>query len=266
MYYVSIAFLILFVFIATDWKLEVGFFSLLHSLIDWGIFAITNQSKVNGFQNTTIINAGVVWSLPFEWLFYFGLPIFALFLRKKTPQVYVLAGILVLMGYLYLHRNIHISYILSFIGGAIAAYLVKYKPGFKINSYWANILILICLFGIVQFSTADNHFCKFLIATAFILIAYGHNLFGILHYKSVKFLGEICYSTYLIHGLILFATFYFGIGLKTAKSFSPTQYCTVIFLITPLVVIFSFLGYRYIEKPFMNLAKKINNTGKKLET
>lgn len=126
----------------------------------------------------------------------------------------------------------------------------------------ANSIILISLFAIVQFPTADDHFCKLFIAIAFILIAYGHNLFGILHHKSVKFLGEVCYSTYLVHGLILFVTFYFGIGIEKAKYLSPTEYCGIIFLITPLVVVFSFLGYRYIEKPFMDYAKKINNAAK----
>ena len=155
------------------------------------------------------------------------------------------------------HRIFHLSYFLSFSSGALAAFLVRYKPNFKINHLLENAIIVACLFGIIQFSTADNHFCKFLIAIVFILVAYGNSLFGVFHIRAIKFLGEICYSTYLIHGLILYATIYFGIGIEKAKTLSPSEYCLVILFVTPIVIVLSFLGFRFIEKPFIEKAQKI---------
>jgi peptidoglycan/LPS O-acetylase OafA/YrhL len=257
MYYFSVIIIFLFAFFATKWEIQRSFFSILHSFFDWGIFTMIREPAINGYNNTSIINAGVVWSLPFEWLFYFGLPIFALFIGQKPSIYFIMISVFVFVLYLYFHRVFHLSYFLSFSSGALAAFLVRYKPNFKINHLPGNAIIVACLFGIIQFSTADNHFCKFLIAIVFILVAYGNSLFGVFHIRAIKFLGEICYSTYLIHGLILYATIYFGIGIEKAKTLSPSEYCLVILFVTPIVIVLSFLGFRFIEKPFIEKAQKI---------
>jgi len=58
-----------------------------------------------------------------------------------------------------------------------------------------------------------------------------------------------------LHGIILFTVYYWGFGLENAKNLSSPAYCAVVFAITPLVVFISFLGFKYIEKPFMEKAK-----------
>jgi peptidoglycan/LPS O-acetylase OafA/YrhL len=108
---------------------------------------------------------------------------------------------------------------------------------------------------ILFFDTSNNFTCKILII--FTLIALGNNLFGILKSSTLKFLGEISYSTYLIHGIIIFIVMYFYYNLEEAKNLSPTQFWTSIFIITPIVVITSFLSYKNIEKPCMNYSKKL---------
>ncbi|MCX6147513.1 MAG: acyltransferase [Candidatus Kapabacteria bacterium] len=258
MYIFSIIILILIVFIISEWQLKVSGFLIIKQLIYWLTFTILNGPDINGSIYTSLINAGVVWSLPYEWLFYFSLPLISIIVIKEKPPKFYIIMSLVLVVSIASKKYVNPHHILSFIGGAITPYLMKYSsPKIKYSSVLFSLVILMSLALILFFRTSENIICKFLIIIVFNLIALGNNLFGILKSSILKFLGEICYSTYLIHGIVfLFVIIYFGFGFEKAKNLSTTEYSLTIFLITPLVVILSFWGYKFIEKPFMNIAKK----------
>lgn len=257
MYYFSLTIIVIIVMIISDWKLKTGMFQFLHEMFLLGTFTVIRDTSINNFGLTYLINAGVVWSLPFEWLFYFSLPLISLIILKKKPPVfYLVISLLFIIGYFYVNV-IRIPFLLSFVGGAIAALVVKKKLLENKNSTLLSVLILVCLALIPQFENSNNIYCKLLITIVFILIASGNTLFGILNSSTLKLLGEISYSTYLIHGIILFLVFYFGFGLEKAKNLLASEYCKVVFLITPIIVILSFLCYRGVEKPFMEISKKI---------
>jgi peptidoglycan/LPS O-acetylase OafA/YrhL len=116
--------------------------------------------------------------------------------------------------------------------------------------------VLFALYGVVQFKTAQNEWCILILTVAFSIIASGNNVFGVLKSKPLNFLGDICYSTYLLHGLLLFVLFYFVISFDESKALSEFHYCLIIIGMTPLLVIISFLSFKYIEKPAMNFAQK----------
>src|SRR5690606_3807599 len=80
---------------------------------------------------------------------------------------------------------------------------------------------------------------------------------GILKSSTLKLLGEISYSTYLMHGIIIFITLYFYYDLEEARKMSPAEFCSVMIVVTPLVVCVSFLSYQLIEKPCMNYSKQL---------
>jgi peptidoglycan/LPS O-acetylase OafA/YrhL len=257
MYYFSLSMIVLIVMIISDWKLKTGIFEFVHEMFLWGTFAVIRDATINNFALTYLINAGVVWSLPFEWLFYFSLPVISiLILRRRPPTFYLIIGLLFIIGYFYVN-SFRVHHILSFLGGALAAYIVRYKP-FEIKKYrhFLSALILVCLILIIQFKNANNILCKSLITIVFILIASGNTLFGILKSSTLKLLGEISYSTYLIHGIVLFVVLYFGFGFEKAKNLTSSEFWILIFSITPILVILSFLGYKFIEKPFMEMSKK----------
>lgn len=259
MYYFSIFLLFFCVFIATKWELRLGLLEFLKPVFDWGIFTITGKSKINDYDLTNIVNAGVVWTLPFEWLFYFCLPLVSLFILKRKPSKrYVLVGVLFIGIFLFFQGiEIH-HFILSFACGAVAPFMIKYSK-FQINGdkFIFSVIILVCFYFNAQFFTSDNIKSKILIAIIFTLVALGNTVFGVFKSSTLKFLGEICYSTYLLHGILLFVTFYFVIGKEKAKLFTPLEYCCVIFLITPILVFASYMGYKFIEKPFMDKSRNI---------
>ena len=258
MYYVSVFIILLFVMITNDWKLQVGITTFLVSIFHWAVFTITTTKIINGNPLTFIIDANVNWSLPFEWAFYFALPLISLLILKtKPPKFFIIISAVFVLLFSIVH-GLEVHHICSFIGGAIAPFIIKYTDfNKKANTVFYSLLILACGFCILQFDGSNYILCKIAIAIIFTLIALGNDLFGLLKSETLKFLGEICYSTYLLHGIVLFTTMYFGFGIDKVKLFSPLEYCGIIFMITPIVVIVSFLGFKFIEKPFMDLSKKI---------
>ena len=258
MYYVSILLLVVCVLFASGWRLHTGIGTFSKSILNWSFFTINAAPGINNLAFTNRINAGVVWSLAYEWLFYMSLPLISLLILKFKPKTsYLILSTLFIIVFALVHP-INLYHIYPFIGGSAAAILLHHAPPTKkINNKVASVLILFCLLCIVQFRTVNNIACLFFIAVLFTLIAFGATLFGLLRNPTLKFLGDICYSTYLLHGILLFMSFYFVIGFSNSRALSPLQYCLVIFCITPLVVIASFIGFRYVEKPFMEKAKRL---------
>ncbi len=260
LYLVSITILLLIVMICTHWKINVSYLDFLKQLVYWGTFTIYKSPIINNCEYTNIINAGVVWSLPYEWLFYFCLPLlFVVINRRKTSILFIILGLVFALLF-YRFHGIPMHHMLSFLGGAIAPFMIKYGPKkLNYNSIFLSVVLLLSLGLILRFHSSDNVICKLFIIIVFNLIALGNNLFGLLKNKTLKFLGEISYSTYLLHGILLFCLIYFGIRFEIAEKLSPITYCLIGFGITPFIILISFIGYRFIEKPGMELGKKLRS-------
>ncbi|MBK0401533.1 acyltransferase [Adhaeribacter sp. BT258] len=256
MYYFSLAIIILYVLILSDWQIQRGFSEFLVSVLRLGLFEIPGETVLNGHALANLINAKITWTLRFEWLFYFSLPLLSLFILKVRPAVfYLVASIAFLLIFYKYHGLQHYHDYLSFAGGIITAFLTQhFSINSKRNQALTGLIILACLLAIPQFETADNVVCKALIFLVFLLFAGGADLFGVFRNQTLKFLGDICYSTYLLHGILLFTVFYFGFGLKNAKQLSPAEFSGIIFSLTPVLVILSYAGFRFIEKPAIRLA------------
>lgn len=257
MYLFSILLITVSVMIISNWQITTKFSSFLGSVFHWIIFTIDEKPVINNVENMVLINAGVEWSLPYEWLFYFSLPLVSIFLLKVKPKgKYVVLSLLSIIAFYFAH-GIKYYTIYPFIGGAVAPLLLRYKVfNIKFDSIVVSIVILLCLFSIFYFNNGLT-LRMILISIVFTCIAMGSTVFGLLRNSTLKLLGEISYSTYLLHGLVLFTIFNFGIGLENLKQWTPTEYCLAVFSITPLVIIVSVLGFKYIEEPFMNKSKLI---------
>ncbi len=255
-YLFAVFLLILIVMFVTHWHLNVSPLKFLNSIVAWLLFSIFGNPSINNSSFTTFVNAGVVWSLPYEWLFYFSIPIiYILVWKRKIPLLYLVLSIgfltffFIKYGFIWYH-------LLCFIGGAIAPILIKYFPIYKnLNKHLVSVIIIVSLIFIGRFDTSHKLVCIILFSVVFTLIALGNDMFGILKNSSLKLLGEICYSTYLLHGIILFTLFHFVLGEENVKKYSSSQYCLVMFLITPLLVVISYFAFKFIEEPFMKKGK-----------
>jgi peptidoglycan/LPS O-acetylase OafA/YrhL len=95
-----------------------------------------------------------------------------------------------------------------------------------------------------------------LLGLFFFPVCLGSDMFGILNSKYMKALGDISFSIYLMHGLVLYVvfTFLFPLVINTIDFF---LYLTLMPIVAVIVVFISYLTYVYIEKVFMDICSRV---------
>jgi peptidoglycan/LPS O-acetylase OafA/YrhL len=143
-----------------------------------------------------------------------------------------------------------------FLAGIAAAFLARI-PQVKewVSGPMASACVAVFLvLGVGFFQSVDDPISFLLVSLAFIGIACGNDLFGFLTHPLSRTLGQISYSIYLLHGIILFVTFTWVIGYNQAATLSPLAHWAVIVLCSIAVVGICSLTYRFIEKPALESA------------
>jgi len=233
---------------------------LLKNSMRWLGFTILGTPDLNSIVNTSIIVAGVVWSLPYEWLFYVALPLLGLTAGVRVPTPYLVFSFL---GTIALLLLIHPQnrYLISFLGGIGASVIVKFE---RVREFAKTKKASLLVLGLLAF-TVENYpsaygFGSFIfLSLIFLLIAAGNNIFGLLVRPVSQALGTIAYSIYLLHGIILFIAFNFIIGLNNVKLFSSIDYWILIISLIPILIIISFLTFRFIENPTMQSTNAVTS-------
>lgn len=255
-YLFSVLFLFIVGFGVSGWELKTDLIEFFSTLFIWITFTVAGQPDINKVSYTMAMNAGVTWSLTYEWMFYFALPTISLFILKKKPAFHFLLLGTIYLVIFYFVNTFRLEHVLSILGGIVAAFILKYNKGnYNYNNLFFNLSLLFCLVIIALFESVENSFCKIFITALFTLFALGNNLFGILNNRTLKFLGEISYSIYLLHGILLFLILHEGVGIETLKTLSRSQFWFLLMAIAPVIVFISFMTYHFIEKPFIKYAK-----------
>ena len=240
--------------------LRESYWELFKHTSSWLLMGVFGMAEVNEIQQTHQINAGVTWTLSYEWIFYLAMPTLAFLLRNKTTNFW-LAFSLISVCVLAIFNPILGGK--AFLGGIIASYLIR-NDEFKLfaASNIASILVVISLFSAVVFFSYSESFALVLLMIAFILVACGNNLYGALIHPVSKALGNLSYSIYLLHGILLFVTF----NILIDKPFvtSPIVYWGIILIITPILILICHYTYHYIEYPLMKSTDKVMIWLKKL--
>ncbi|WP_010486952.1 acyltransferase family protein [Pseudomonas sp. S9] len=260
LYLLAISILLLFVFIKTNWKIETGLSSILIDATKWVLFTIPGAPDINNVKHTSLIMAGVTWSLPYEWLFYFSLPLIALTtgLSRNLTAAAVSLAVVLLIYTVFDPATIHIK---TFIDGMLCAALhhMKIMTGLSSSRLYSAFIIILLYVLVTTYQSSHGNIQILILSLVFFGISGGNNLFGVLSWKTSRVLGEMAYSIYLLHGLILFTTFNFIINSETSIELTPYQYWILIFAIAPAVVIISAITFVMIEKPSMDKTQKIAN-------
>lgn len=240
----------------THAELRVSFLEIIRAGLKWLRFWSPSMPNLNGVSDSSLIVAAVFWTLPFEWGFYFMLPLFAIVMGVKTkpPIKYLL---LILMGIHLLAKDIY--QLPPFLFGVAVAYMAR-SVAFKRFSRGKIASVLIVVFlsaAIIYFPNPREYGAQFLLFISFSFIACGNNLFGLFANKLSKFLGDISYSIYLLHGILLFVTFNFVLGLGRARNLTPHEYGWVIVMLSAILVVTASVTYQLIEKPGMQMTDKL---------
>lgn len=251
LYFLAIAILLLYVGIRTGWVLNGSSGELVGNIIDWLLFTVSGKPDLNGVYRTSIMLSSVTWSLPYEWFAYFCLPLFAVLLTRRLSFGALLFSLVAVYAMLEAWKPVSVV-LCSFIGGLAASVIVRYESvTVYLKHPCCSVLRLLLVTALVSMQTAFGLLPLVLLSAIFTIISGGNRLFGLLDNVAARWLGEMSYGVYLLHGLCLFTVFYFVVGIETVRSLSPLGYWLLVACITPFMLVTCHYAHLLIELPAM---------------
>ncbi len=239
------------VFYLQNWELKDSGIQLFGQILAWLTF---DRPDVNQYYQTGVLISNVTWTLGYEVFFYLALPLAALvFIYRGSwkQTVLCLIGIYALYELVGLEHSLKKHFLASFLGGIGAAYWVR-QPKLVAwgQTRMAGIIALLALaIAFTAFNRAFSPKPLLLMSLFFVIVASGNTLFGALKPRSIRWLGEISYSTYLLHGFVLWVfiqrlPLVLDLDARDIWTFLP-----LLALCSCLLIIISSLTFLYIEKP-----------------
>ncbi len=276
LYLLMLVAVLLLTAVVSSFQLREPVSVLLKNISAWASFTIFGRPDLNGVATTSRMIAGVNWTLPYEWFFYFSLPLLTLALtpflsylgrheRQASswpPTMYVLFSAAAMAGlwFAVFPWQPTSVYFYAFVGGALAALLLRLKWLVNLLSdTLGSIAALICLgYVFKHFAGANNIPATIWLTFAFIILASGNSLFGLLHSRAAQALGDASYGIYLLHGLVLYTTFKLVIGVEAAAKLSAIGHWGVVMLCTALLIPLCIMTFRWIEAPAIRSAPRLS--------
>ena len=239
----------------SNFELNVDFISLVKQYLRWFGF---HGGMINNYSETKIVIAGVDWTLKYEWLFYFSLPCIALLMKYGKFWVVGASFVSVLLFIFPISfGSISSVFFILFAVGGCSAYISNRFQG-KINLVKSRMASISCLSLIVAslfYPYTLDLFHILLISVFFILVVLGNDMFGLFSLKQSVFLGEISYSIYLLHGIVLYMLF----SVFNVVDLSKVElniYSLFMPFICMLVVVISSMTFSLIENPSISFGRK----------
>lgn len=258
--YIVMVFLIFCVALTiTDFTLVESPIMLAKKFLMWAPAGLGTSENINGLENSWKINSGVQWTLAYEWLFYLSLPTLALFAKFKPKWSIVLISLILASAVAWRIFPMEKGPTFSFLGGIIGAYAIHNSRVVKLcRESFSSIIALACSAAVLFY--VENPFSGkglVLLTAVFVIVACGNSIFGLLTLKSIRSLGDMGYSVYLLHGIVLYVAFQGQVGISSALVQHPVDYwMAVVGLTVPLVIICRFT-FAYVELPAMNAAPRV---------
>ena len=260
---VSVVLITLIIVARTGHSIDATFWlNALSWITAWG------EVPLLGYEDSGRLNAYVLWSLWYEWLFYlFILPTCALamdIVRHRLPSWAVPAGLFILgVSLQFFHRAEGkfwgmLIYIPLFAIGMLAFEVSKRESVAQIlRSPRVGIAAFAALLvGMTLFQT-PYELAMPLFGLFFICVACGNDIF-ILNRGGAVVLGECSYGIYLIHGTILAILF---TELGSVTELFATKYLAALMPIATICAVLLTAGtYLIIERPGMRLGARIAAT------
>ncbi|WP_165790591.1 acyltransferase family protein [Lelliottia aquatilis] len=228
-------------------------------IIYWFDSGVYNyRPDISSYKGADLINAGVTWTLYWEWLFYFSLPLLSLLVIKggKLPLV---ISLLLISYYVFPYFNYNYAIYSALFSFGFLARDLSLKIKSKIILNFGPIALFAGLLWALGYHVVGNKFLTLpalpFMTLFFIILINENSLFGLLRNKGVVRLGGISYSIYLLHGIVWFSLNH----LVDTKSVGVITYLMQSTLALVLIMLISVLTYKYIEIPFNHLGRMIRD-------
>ena len=230
----------------------------LRSLLAW--VSGYDEPPLFGYADSRHLNAGVMWSLGYEWFFY---SVVLLTLSSATwvlrrwmvPPVAVPLGFCLLMLAWRLARpeaDRPAFFMLFALGMLVADARERSDVRRWLSGRFAAAIVLVAVFAAM--ATSQAPYGPALMAGYALLlltVSSGNSLFGVLATRPARALGDASFSIYMLHGLVLSA-FMPVLAARTAPQ--PAWWLP---LIAAMVVALSMASYVAIETPMNRLGKRL---------
>ncbi|USQ94195.1 acyltransferase family protein [Caulobacter sp. RL271] len=251
LYLASLAPLLLYVGIQTEWKLHEPVLALAKHLLQWTLLGAIGRPDINGAPQTWAINPAI-WTLRAEAIFYLALPALAIL---ATPRRFAFLAVVVLLAAVISGGVDGGGVWIHFLFGMLAAQIYSRFPALPALASPAAAmgclatLLLLWIFRQHGYGLTHAAFTF----PIFLCALYGNSFFGLLKMQSTRWLGEISYSIYVLHGIVLYGFFWALSRHTPIVDMHPLLYWASMIFVTVSLVFISTITFLKIEKPLMHV-------------
>lgn len=234
--------------------------ALAKTFLLWASVGLGGSPDINGLKSSWLLNAGVVWTLTYECLFYVALPFFGIVaLVKSNTTVLLISTVLLILVFQVVHLS-EWHTMMAFFGGILAAYAVQKAWMVKICKGPIAALVFIACVGnvILSHRNVSGSVSLVLLTIAFVIVVCDNDIFGLLSLRGVQSFGDVGYSAYLLHGLLLYLAFHSESIDGFDGSLTPVKHWSIVAGLSILLVLICRLTFKYVEMPAMNAAPLVH--------
>ncbi len=234
--------------------------AFVRDMASWLSLGLITTTSVNGVS-VIPINAGIHWTLHFEWIFYLILPAMALFLRNRISAFAIFPALAVAAFFLLPDWGYWILFLFGMAAAQIIALVPVSSPRAAwLRSPWASLIPVAGVVAVYALQHEPYSFFQYCITMAvFLTFVYGNTLCGLLRTRAMVFLGTISYSVYLMHGIVLYSVLHVANRFSKIALMGEAEFWVLILLSALLTVALSAYTYKHIEHEFLikiKLSKK----------
>ncbi|RPE00284.1 acyltransferase [Candidatus Pantoea deserta] len=211
---------------------------------------------------TADVNAGVEWTLRLEWLLYLSIPLIYVINRATRGKyktllilgsigvIFIIAVGLRLWGKTYTDPRPVLGFAMGYFAYAWRDQLARLK-----NVRTAGVACMLLAIFALGFTSNAFWYLVFLccLTAIFFVVSSGNSLLGMLENKTLMSIGEVSYSLYLIHGVVLYFIKQVPLGWIPHNMVVYTLISTLFFIISFYV---AKMTYLCVEKPFIGSSNK----------
>lgn len=266
--------------LATSLMILLGIMSSSNFTPDWSRYA-SNYLLIFGLYSPRDYIPTGGWSIGNEIAFYFLFPALIVLARSKWLFLGALTGLFSLHAYyaffgiaqentLAEEWSTYINPLNQVFLFAMGVYIAWIRDNFNTPNQRTTLIALTLSLGLFTFLPAAGN--QINIVTGFERIYFtlccGGICYGCLNInftlpktaeRIFKFLGDISYASYLIHGVLTAYGLKYIFPLLNVSS-APMKLIFLTCLIMPLTFLLSHLVYRYLEIPAINVGKRLDRT------